>query len=52
LHLGPDGYKFVFEELLRVIKAKWPEYPPYRMPYAVKVPWELAFGDQMGDVKE
>jgi hypothetical protein len=31
---------------------KWPEYPPYKMPYAVKVPWEMGFGDQLGDVRE
>jgi len=50
LHLNPDGYKAVFEELVKVMKEKWPEYPPYKMPYAVKVPWEVELGDKMWDV--
>ena len=50
LHLNPEGYKVVFEELLKVMREKWPEYPPYKMPYAVKVPWEVDLGDMMWDV--
>jgi isoamyl acetate esterase len=45
----------VFEELIKLIKEKWPEYAPYKMPYkmpyAVKVDWELEQGDELWDVK-
>jgi hypothetical protein len=51
LHLGPKGYELVFEELIKLIKEKWPEYAPYRMPYAVKVDWELDQGEEFWDVK-
>ena len=50
LHLNPEGYKAVFDELVRVIKENWPGYLPYKMPYAVKVPWEMELGDRMWDV--
>jgi hypothetical protein len=50
LHLTPAGYKVVFEELVKVLREKFPEFPPYKMPYGVKVPWETARGDQFWDV--
>ncbi|KAH6676646.1 SGNH hydrolase-type esterase domain-containing protein, partial [Halenospora varia] len=50
LHLTSKGYKVIFEELLETLKANWPEYPPYKMPYEVKIDWEIAFGDQYWDV--
>jgi hypothetical protein len=52
LHLTPKGYEIVWEELSKVIQEKFPEYPPYKMPYATKVPWETARGDQMWDVND
>jgi hypothetical protein len=51
LHLRPSGYKFVYDALIALIKEKWPEYPPYKMPFAVKVGWEVELGDQFWDVK-
>ncbi|KAH8812661.1 GDSL Lipase/Acylhydrolase family protein-like protein [Xylogone sp. PMI_703] len=50
LHLGPEGYKIVFDELTKLIKEKWPAFPPYKMPYVNKVAWELERGDQFWDV--
>jgi hypothetical protein len=34
-----------------LIKEKWPEYEPYKMPYAVKADWELEQGEEFWDVK-
>ncbi|TVY15874.1 hypothetical protein LARI1_G006975 [Lachnellula arida] len=52
LYDAPRGtyYKLVFEELMKVMKDIWPDHPPYKMPYAVKVPWEPELGDKMWDV--
>jgi len=50
LHLSPKGYKIVFDEMIKLLKAKWPEYPPYKMPFAVKVGWELELGKTFWDV--
>ena len=52
LHLTPEGYKVVFDELLKVLKKEYPDYPPYQMPYTVKVPWEKSRGDQFWDIAE
>jgi hypothetical protein len=35
--------------MIKLLKDKWPEYPPYKMPYAVKVPWELELGSSFWD---
>ncbi|KAH7417825.1 GDSL Lipase/Acylhydrolase family protein-like protein [Cadophora sp. MPI-SDFR-AT-0126] len=50
LHLSPSGYKIVFDGLVAVMKKHWPEFPPYKMPFTEKVPWEIELGDQMWDV--
>ncbi|KAF4624298.1 hypothetical protein G7Y89_g13875 [Cudoniella acicularis] len=50
LHLTSKGYKVVFDELAACLKAHFPGYPLYKMPYAVKIDWELAMGDQYWDV--
>lgn len=49
--MSPAGYKLVFDALLELLKEKWPEYRPYKMPFVTKVAWEIDMGDQMGDVK-
>lgn len=43
IHLAPDGYRIVFDELLKVLKENWPQYPPYTMPFKVTLdlPWEV-----------
>lgn len=51
MHLSPKGYQVVFDGLIALIKEKWPEFPPYKMPFAVKVGWERELGDQLWDVK-
>lgn len=51
LHMSPAGYKLVFDALIKLIKEKWPEYRPYKMPFVTKVAWEIQMGDQMWDVK-
>lgn len=51
LHFSPKGYKVVFDALMKVIKNKWPEYPPYKMPFAVKVGWEKELRGELWDVK-
>ncbi|CZR67802.1 related to IAH1 Isoamyl acetate hydrolytic enzyme [Phialocephala subalpina] len=51
LHVSPAGYKIVFEALIKLMKEKWPEYRPYKMPFVTKVAWEIELGDQMWDVK-
>lgn len=51
LHIGPQGYRLVFDELVKLINEKFPEYPPYKMPYTVKVPWEKEMGAEFWDVK-
>ncbi|KAH8795418.1 GDSL Lipase/Acylhydrolase family protein-like protein [Hyaloscypha finlandica] len=51
LHVSPQGYRIVFDELVKLINEKWPEYPPYKMPYAVKVQWEKDMGAEFWDVK-
>ena len=51
LHLSAQGYKLVFEELKKLLKEKWPEYPLYKMPYAVKVDWEREWGSGYWDVE-
>ncbi len=50
LHLGPKGYKLMFEEFKNVMVKNWPEYKPYKMPFTIKVPWEIELGDQFWDV--
>jgi len=40
IHVSPDGYKIVFDELTAVIREKWPEYPPYTSQRKVLVKWE------------
>ncbi|EHK98690.1 putative GDSL esterase/lipase [Glarea lozoyensis 74030] len=52
LHLTPKGYHVVWEELAKVLIEKFPDFPPYKMPYDVKVPWEVARGDQYWDVND
>lgn len=52
LHLGGAGYKVAFDGLAKLIKEKWPEYPPYMMPYKVKVGWEKEQGDRFWDIAE
>lgn len=41
--MAPDGYRIVFDELVKVLKANWPKYPPYTMPYKANVgmSWEI-----------
>ncbi|KUJ16609.1 GDSL Lipase/Acylhydrolase family protein-like protein [Mollisia scopiformis] len=51
LHISPTGYRVVFDALIKLIKEKWPEYRPYKMPFVTKVAWEIELGDQMWDVK-
>jgi isoamyl acetate esterase len=48
--LSPEGYRVVFDELLKVLREKWPEYPPYKMPFTVKLPWEMEMGDAFWDI--
>jgi hypothetical protein len=50
LHLSPKGYKVVFDGLIKLIKENWPEFPPYKMPFQLKVGWEVELGDQFWDV--
>ncbi|KAG9232864.1 GDSL Lipase/Acylhydrolase family protein-like protein [Amylocarpus encephaloides] len=52
LHLTPEGYNVVFDELLKVLKKEYPDYPPYQMPYVVKVPWERSRGNEFWDIAE
>ncbi len=40
----------MFEEFKKVMVQNWPEYKPYKMPFAIKVPWEVELGDQFWDV--
>lgn len=42
LHLNGDGYRIVFEGLMRLIIDTWPDQNPYTMPHSVRLPWELA----------
>jgi hypothetical protein len=51
LHLSGEGYRVVFDGLIKVLKENWAEYPPYKMPFAVKVPWEIELGSEYWDVK-
>ena len=51
LHISPQGYRIAFDGLVKLIKEKWPEYPPYKMPYTVKVQWEKDMGSEHWDVK-
>lgn len=50
LHLTGAGYTIVFDELIEVLKRESPEYPPYKMPFEVKVGWELERGEMMWDM--
>ncbi|CAG8974624.1 hypothetical protein HYALB_00009801 [Hymenoscyphus albidus] len=50
LHLTPQGYRLVYDELIKVMKERFPMYPPYTMPFSVKVPWEAARGGGHWDV--
>jgi hypothetical protein len=52
LHLSGTGYRVAYDGLLKLIKETWPEYPPYTMPYKVKVGWENELGDKMWDIAE
>jgi hypothetical protein len=36
--------------MVKLFKVKWPEYPPYKMPFAVKVGWEKDLGSAFWDV--
>ncbi|KAE8451632.1 hypothetical protein EG329_003089 [Mollisiaceae sp. DMI_Dod_QoI] len=38
LHISPSGYRLVFDHLIKLIKEKWPEYRPYKMPFMTKPP--------------
>lgn len=40
IHLAPAGYRIVFDELVKVLRDNWPEYPPYTMIPKVLVQWE------------
>ena len=48
--MSPAGYRIVFDELVKLIKENWPEYPPYKMIYKVKLPWEKEKGAEFWDV--
>jgi len=37
---------------MKLILETWPEENPHTMPYAVKVPWELAFGSDFWDIAQ
>lgn len=41
LHLTPSGYKLVYEEVMKSIKANYPEIDPDKMPFKYP-PWEQA----------
>lgn len=31
LHLTPDGYRIVYEEVMKVIRANWPDQTPEQL---------------------
>ena len=38
--MSPEGYRIVFDELVKVLRERWPEYPPYSTTPKVLVKWE------------
>lgn len=41
LHLAANGYRIVFEEVMKTIQESWPDQVPENLPY-VFPPWALA----------
>lgn len=50
LHLSANGYRLVFDALVKLIIETWPEQNASKMPYSTKLPWELALGSSFWDV--
>ena len=43
IHLAPDGYRIVYDELLKTLQENWPQYPAYKTPFKIDIgmEWEV-----------